>query len=483
VYLSDFGVSKGAISSVSLTGAGQFLGTPDYSAPEQIKGQNVDGRTDQYALACVAYQMLTGVRPFERDQGMAVLLAHLSEQPPSLASRRPGLPSGADQVLAKALAKAPEKRYRSCEDFAHALREALGLAPYSSPDFASASDHPQTEKTSRVEFPASEVARTGKPAIPADPAAAVTIDSESGGGSADEAIPAAAGLTNAASSTAERPGMVNASGRLARERGWTRQPGEHPADEPASEANVGATRPNQDDVDLTGAVVGSIGNITSAAARWPSTGWNLMSRLVRSRPLAAASEKSAVSHTRRSHLARTERTGRTRGRWRIVTVSLLVLVAVIVGGGYFVLQLTQGQYYLAASNGQIVIYRGVNQHFLWFKLYHVYHRTGILLAQVPINDQQTVSSYPPGNLAHAESSVTNIQTAVNQCQQEYNQRREWVMRENSYLELVAQARKNHHPTTGIAKPPPEPAVGPFCQPSEVFGIPASALSPAPTGRA
>jgi PPM family protein phosphatase len=206
-------------------------------------------------------------------------------------------------------------------------------------------------------------------------------------------------------------------------------------------------------------------------------------------PLTAASENGAGLETasaRRSHRAQPKRSRRPSGRrrrWPIVTASLLVLVAVIVGGGYFVLQLTQGQYYLAASNGQIVIYQGVNQHFLWFKLYHVYHKTGILLAQVPINDQQTVSSYPPSNLAHAESSVTNIQTAVNQCQQEYNQRREWVMRENGYLELVAHAHKNHRPTSGIAKPPPEPAVGPFCQPPEVFGIPASALSPAPAGRA
>ena len=60
VYLSDFGVSKGAVSSVSLTGAGHFVGTPDYSAPEQIQGLTVDGRADQYALACVAYQLLTG---------------------------------------------------------------------------------------------------------------------------------------------------------------------------------------------------------------------------------------------------------------------------------------------------------------------------------------------------------------------------------------------------------------------------------------
>jgi DNA-binding beta-propeller fold protein YncE len=126
VYLSDFGVSKGTLSSAGMTASGVFLGTPDYAAPEQIQGLPVDGRADQYALACVAYQLLTGVTPFQRDQGMAVLFAHMSEPPPLLASRRPGLPAAADQVLARALAKVPEKRYGSCREFADALRDALG---------------------------------------------------------------------------------------------------------------------------------------------------------------------------------------------------------------------------------------------------------------------------------------------------------------------------------------------------------------------
>ena len=130
VYLSDFGVSKNAMFSVGLTSPGHFLGTPDYAAPEQIRGLAVDGRTDQYALACVTYELLTGVVPFERDQDVAVLLAHLSVPPPPLASRRPDLPGAAGQVLATAMAKAPEERYESCGAFAGALREALGLPGY-----------------------------------------------------------------------------------------------------------------------------------------------------------------------------------------------------------------------------------------------------------------------------------------------------------------------------------------------------------------
>ena len=132
VYLSDFGVSKGVRSSVSLTGTGQFLGTPEYSSPEQVQGRTVDGRADQYALACVTWELLTGSAPFERDQGLAVLLAHLSEPPPSLAGYRPDLPLAADQVLARALAKVPEERYSSCGEFVNALRDALGVPPYTS---------------------------------------------------------------------------------------------------------------------------------------------------------------------------------------------------------------------------------------------------------------------------------------------------------------------------------------------------------------
>ena len=183
VYLSDFGVSKGAISSVSLTGAGHFVGTPDYSAPEQIQGLAVDGRADQYALACVAYQLLTGLAPFEREQGMAVLFAHLSAPPPSLSARRPDLPPAVDHVLTRALSKTPENRYRSCRDFADALREVLRLAPYLSLDSAPAADHPRTEVASpQPQFRGPYLAGTGKAAVPAGPAAAATIDSAPSGG-------------------------------------------------------------------------------------------------------------------------------------------------------------------------------------------------------------------------------------------------------------------------------------------------------------
>jgi serine/threonine protein kinase len=127
VYLSDFGLTRAVQESTSLTGSGVFLGTPDYVSPEQIRGEVVDGRTDQYALACSAFAMLTGAPPFTRNQAMAVIYAHVSEPPPPLTSQRPDAPPEVDQVMAKALAKAPAERYASCREFTDALMAAFGL--------------------------------------------------------------------------------------------------------------------------------------------------------------------------------------------------------------------------------------------------------------------------------------------------------------------------------------------------------------------
>jgi DNA-binding beta-propeller fold protein YncE/tRNA A-37 threonylcarbamoyl transferase component Bud32 len=129
VYLSDFGLSKQSLSSSHLTATGQFLGTLDYVAPEQIEGRPVDGRTDLYALACAAFELLCGAPPFQREERLAAMWAQLSEPPPALTARRPDLPPAVDQVLAKALAKAPGDRYRTCLEFATALRDACGLGP------------------------------------------------------------------------------------------------------------------------------------------------------------------------------------------------------------------------------------------------------------------------------------------------------------------------------------------------------------------
>ncbi len=133
VYLSDFGLAKASLAVSGLTSTGQFLGTLDYVAPEQVEGRPVDGRTDQYALACVAFELLTGDPPFRRADGMAVMYAQVSEPPPLLSSRRPGLPAGFDAIIDRALAKSPADRHPSCREFAADLRRALRSAPPSRP--------------------------------------------------------------------------------------------------------------------------------------------------------------------------------------------------------------------------------------------------------------------------------------------------------------------------------------------------------------
>jgi hypothetical protein len=124
-YLSDFGLSKKSMAASGLTATGTFLGTPDYCAPEQIRGLPVDGRGDQYSLACMAFALLTGNLPFRRQESMATLFAHLNDPVPPLSRYRGDLPPGTDAVLARGLAKEPEDRYARCGEFAAALRAAL----------------------------------------------------------------------------------------------------------------------------------------------------------------------------------------------------------------------------------------------------------------------------------------------------------------------------------------------------------------------
>ncbi len=96
-----------------------------YISPEQIRGETLDARTDLYALGCVAYECLAGVAPFVRQDPAALLWAHLEDRPAALSDHQPHL-RDADRVVAKALAKKPRDRYRTCGQLTAALAEALG---------------------------------------------------------------------------------------------------------------------------------------------------------------------------------------------------------------------------------------------------------------------------------------------------------------------------------------------------------------------
>ncbi len=124
-YLSDFGITKRLHTGAALTRTGQFVGTVDYVAPEQIQGEEVDGRADVYALACVLYRCLTGEVPFPRDTEVGTIYAHLQDRAPVPSERRPDLPHGLDAPIARALAKSRDDRFETCERFAETAAAAI----------------------------------------------------------------------------------------------------------------------------------------------------------------------------------------------------------------------------------------------------------------------------------------------------------------------------------------------------------------------
>jgi len=127
-YLADFGLTKRTGSLSGVTAAGDIVGTLEYVAPEQITGGALDERTDVYSLGCVLYESLTGQPPFARATDVALLWAHVHEEPEPPSKLRPELPRELDTVLARALAKEPGRRYRSAGELAAAARSALSLA-------------------------------------------------------------------------------------------------------------------------------------------------------------------------------------------------------------------------------------------------------------------------------------------------------------------------------------------------------------------
>ncbi len=126
VYLTDFGLARQIDATTGVTATGAFVGTLDYVAPEQIRGERVDARADVYALGCVLYELLTGNPPFAaRDDKVAKMYAHLEEDPPSLRVMRPDLPGGLDLAIKRALAKDPSDRFPSAGDLARAVEAAV----------------------------------------------------------------------------------------------------------------------------------------------------------------------------------------------------------------------------------------------------------------------------------------------------------------------------------------------------------------------
>jgi serine/threonine protein kinase len=123
VKVADFGIAKVISQDATLTGV--LMGTPSYMSPEQIEAQPVDGRSDQFSLAVLAYELFTGARPFEADSMATVAHLIVYGPRPSAHSVKPSLPAALDEVLARGLNRFPEQRYSSCAEFAAALEKAL----------------------------------------------------------------------------------------------------------------------------------------------------------------------------------------------------------------------------------------------------------------------------------------------------------------------------------------------------------------------
>jgi serine/threonine protein kinase len=133
-YLTDFGLTKHAESSSGLTKTGTWVGTVDYVAPEQVRGDAVDARTDVYALACVLFHAVSGQIPFPRPSEIAKIYAHLSDPPPAVDWTALGAPAAMGEVVLRGMAKDPNERYPSAGDLGRAARGAAMEQPVGEPE-------------------------------------------------------------------------------------------------------------------------------------------------------------------------------------------------------------------------------------------------------------------------------------------------------------------------------------------------------------
>ncbi|OBA60886.1 serine/threonine protein kinase [Mycobacterium sp. 1100029.7] len=141
ILLADFGIARELGEISGLTATNMMMGTTAYCAPEQLQGLDLDGRADQYALACTAFNLLTGAAPFQGSNPAVVITQHLSAPPPRISERRPEL-AGLDGALAKALAKNPAERFATCAEFATALGSQLGTTAAGATDVTQAVSTP-----------------------------------------------------------------------------------------------------------------------------------------------------------------------------------------------------------------------------------------------------------------------------------------------------------------------------------------------------
>jgi hypothetical protein len=208
-YLTDFGVARNVATPSGLTKTGLFVGTLDYVAPEQIRGDRVDARVDVYALGCMLFKTLTGEVPFPRDDDVPRLYAHLNDEPPAPSRKTPGLPAAIDQVIARAMAKDPDERFPSAGDLGRAAEAAVRGADVIAPERVVATGEAAATLPLRDEEPGGETTvpapadgettapapAGGETSVPAPPAGETTAPAPPSGAATVPVPPTAPGRT------------------------------------------------------------------------------------------------------------------------------------------------------------------------------------------------------------------------------------------------------------------------------------------------
>ncbi len=172
VKIMDFGIAKSLVSPSTLTQTGITLGTASYLAPEQIRGETLDARTDIFSLGVLAYELFSGQKPFSGDHISTVLYKIMNEMPPPLAELDPGIPPPLDEAVRRALEKDRVRRYAACAELKKDLASALTQIADEPPTLTTARrTSPDVEKT--VATPSAGLSRQGLSApAPAPPSAA-----------------------------------------------------------------------------------------------------------------------------------------------------------------------------------------------------------------------------------------------------------------------------------------------------------------------
>jgi YVTN family beta-propeller protein len=212
VYLTDFGLVKRSASPGGLTKTGQWVGTLDYVAPEQLRGDPVDARADVYALGCLTYQALTGSVPYPRGEDVAKLWAHMHTPPPSLRERAPSIPAALDEAVMRAMAKQPDERFVTAGEFSRAAEAIVEQRPGSTrsagPPPVGEANAPRTKPPSRARAARAALAAGSVVALAV---LAVVLLSRGDGGSEREANPAGK-VVGRPIAVGSSPGQAVASG-------------------------------------------------------------------------------------------------------------------------------------------------------------------------------------------------------------------------------------------------------------------------------